>query len=174
MRHEIRFELNGNEMAVEIEDHWTLLHLLREELGLTGTKEGCGVGECGACTVLVDGMAVNSCIFLAAEAHGRRVTTIEGLASPDGRLHPIQEAFIEHGAIQCGFCSPGMILSAKALLDETPQPDEDDIRDAIAGNICRCTGYVQIIEAIGAAGRAPDDEVRVMAWQSENDNPEGK
>ncbi len=174
MRHEIRFELNGNEVTVEIEDHWTLLHLLREELGLTGTKEGCGVGECGACTVLVDGMAVNSCIFLAAEAQGRKVTTIEGLASPDGRLHPIQEAFIEHGAIQCGFCSPGMILSAKALLDETPRPDEDDIREAIAGNICRCTGYVQIIEAIAAAGRGPAEDVKVMAWQSANDKSEGK
>lgn len=170
MEREIIFTLNGNEIAVKIEDHWNLLHLLREELGLTGTKEGCGSGECGACTVLVDGMAVNSCIYLAAEAAGRQVVTIEGLASPDGKLHPIQEAFIERGAIQCGFCSPGMIMSARALLDETPQPDEDEIRHAIAGNICRCTGYVQIIDAIGAAGKSSDQEVKVMAWQSEPNN----
>lgn len=170
MEREISFTLNGNEIAVKIEDHWNLLHLLREELGLTGTKEGCGSGECGACTVLVDGMAVNSCIYLAAEAAGRQVVTIEGLASPDGKLHPIQEAFIERGAIQCGFCSPGMIMSARALLDETPQPDEDEIRHAIAGNICRCTGYVQIIDAIGAAGKSSDQEVKVMAWQSEPNN----
>jgi len=167
MGRKIAFELNSNEITVEIEDHWTLLHLLREKLGLTGTKEGCGSGECGACTVLVDDMAVNSCIYLAAEADRRQVVTIEGMASPEGKLHPIQESFIEKGGIQCGFCSPGMIMSAQALLDETPHPSDEEIRDAIAGNICRCTGYVQIIDAIRAVGKSGDQEAKVMAWQSE-------
>lgn len=115
------------------------------------------MGECGACTVLVDGKAVNSCIFPALEIDGKSVITIEGLSDPSGDLHPIQKAFIEHGAVQCGFCSPGMILSAKALLDETPKPTEDEIRNAIAGNLCRCTGYLQIIEAIKAASEAIQD-----------------
>jgi len=147
----ITFELNGEALSVEIESHLTLLGLLRDRLELKGTKEGCGMGECGACTVLVDGKAVNSCIFPAAEVDGKSVTTIEGLSGQDGDLHPLQRAFLEHGAVQCGFCSPGMILSAKALLDENPRPTEEEIRKAIAGNLCRCTGYLQIIEAIKAA-----------------------
>ena len=118
-------------MTIAIEDHWTLLHLIREELGYTGTKEGCGSGECGACTVIVDGLAVNSCLYLAAEIDGKELVTIEGLASADGTLHPVQKAFVENGGIQCGFCSPGMILSAKALLDENPNADEAEIKDAI-------------------------------------------
>lgn len=147
----VTFELNGEALSVEIESHLTLLRLLRDRLELKGTKEGCGMGECGACTVLVDGKAVNSCIFPAAEVDGKSVTTIEGLSGLDGDLHPLQRAFIEHGAVQCGFCSPGMILSAKALLDENPKPTEDEIRKVIAGNLCRCTGYLQIIDAIKAA-----------------------
>jgi len=151
MARRISFLLNGEVQELEIEDHWTLLYLLREELGLTGTKEGCGSGECGACTVLVDNKAVNSCLYLAAEADGKEVLTIEGLASPDGTLHPLQRAFVENGAIQCGFCTPGMILSAKALLDENPSPTEEEIRHALAGNLCRCTGYLQIFRAVKAA-----------------------
>lgn len=150
----IGFLLNGEQTEMDVEDHWTLLHLLREELGLTGTKEGCGSGECGACTVLVEGKAVNSCLFLAADVDGKQVVTIEGLAAPDGTLHPLQRAFIENGAIQCGFCTPGMILSAKALLDENPNPTEEEIRHALAGNLCRCTGYLQIFRAVADAARA--------------------
>jgi len=146
----ISFILNGEPVEVEIEPHLTLLQLLRDHLELTGTKEGCGMGECGACTVLLDGKAVNSCIFPALEVGGRKVTTIEGLMDAQGNLHPIQKAFIDHGAIQCGFCTPGMVLSAKALLDENPKPSEEDIRNGIAGNLCRCTGYLQIVQAIKA------------------------
>ncbi len=150
MKKTISFVLNGEWTEVEIEPHLTLLKVLRDKLELTGTKEGCGMGECGACTVLIDGKSVNSCIFPALEVEGRNVTTIEGLTDPQGNLHPIQKAFIEHGAIQCGFCTPGMVLSAKALLDENPKPTEEEIRHGIAGNLCRCTGYLQIIEAIKA------------------------
>jgi carbon-monoxide dehydrogenase small subunit len=147
----LRFILNGNPVEVEIEPHLTLLQLLREKLELTGTKEGCGMGECGACTVILDGKTINSCIFPALEVDGRNVTTIEGLNDAQGNLHPIQKAFIEYGAIQCGFCTPGMVLSAKAFLDENPNPKEEEIRNGIAGNLCRCTGYLQIIQAIKAA-----------------------
>jgi aerobic-type carbon monoxide dehydrogenase small subunit (CoxS/CutS family) len=147
----LRFIVNGDEVSARAEAHWPLLRVLREELKLTGAKEGCGAGECGACTVLIDGTAVNACLYPAFEAEGRTVTTIEGLEAPDGRLHPLQKAFVEKGAIQCGFCTPGMVLSAKALLDRVPRPDEDQIRTALAGNICRCTGYTQIIEAVRAA-----------------------
>ena len=136
---------------MEIESHLTLLQVLRDRLGLTGTKEGCGMGECGACTVLLDGKTVNSCIYPALEAEGKNVTTIEGVADARGGLHPIQKAFVEYGAVQCGFCTPGMVLSAKALLDENPKPTEEEIRNGIAGNLCRCTGYLQIVEAIKAA-----------------------
>jgi carbon-monoxide dehydrogenase small subunit len=122
--------------------------LIREDLELTGTKEGCGLGECGTCTVLLDGKPIKSCITLAVQANGREVTTIEGLEKSDGTLHPLQQAFIDHGAIQCGFCTPGMILSGKALLDENPRPTELEVRQAIAGNLCRCTGYQKIVEAI--------------------------
>ena len=151
MKQIIIFNLNGESVEVEIEPHLTLLQLLRDKLELTGTKEGCGMGECGACTVLVDGKTVNSCILPAMEVDGKTVTTIEGLTDAHGNLHPIQKAFVEYGAVQCGFCSPGMVLSAKALLDENPKPTEEEIRHGIAGNLCRCTGYLQIIQAIKAA-----------------------
>jgi aerobic carbon-monoxide dehydrogenase small subunit len=154
MKKPISFVLNGNEIEMEIEPYWTLLHLLREELELTGTKSGCESGECGACTVLVNGKAVNACLFPAMEINGAAVLTIEGLAKPSGELHPLQTAFMELGAVQCGYCTPGMILAARALLDETPKPMEDEIRHALAGNMCRCTGYTQIIEAVKAAGEA--------------------
>jgi len=143
--------LNGELVELEIEPHLTLLQVLRDKLELTGSKEGCGMGECGACNVLLDGKTINSCIFPAMELEGRSVTTIEGLIDVQGNLHPIQKAFIECGAIQCGFCTPGMVLSAKALLDENPKPTEEEIRNGIAGNLCRCTGYLQIIQAIKAA-----------------------
>ncbi|MGB9627979.1 MAG: (2Fe-2S)-binding protein [Thermodesulfobacteriota bacterium] len=145
----IRFLINGKEVQVDVPPHWTLLRLLREGLGLTGTKEGCGIGECGACTVLLDGMPVNSCLVLAPKVEGRRVETIEGLGSRD-LLHPLQKSFIKHGAIQCGFCTPGMLMASKALLDKNPQPTREEIKEAISGNLCRCTGYQQIIEAIEA------------------------
>ncbi len=151
MKKEMRFTLNGEEVRVEIDPAWSLLYVLRDVLELTGTKFGCGYGECGACTVIMDGQAVNSCLLPAIEAEGRSVTTIEGLAGADGQLHPLQKAFVEHGAVQCGFCTPGMIMSAKALLDETQDPTEDEIKEGIAGNLCRCTGYVKIIEAVKAA-----------------------
>lgn len=154
MKKAIFFVLNGNDIEMEIEPYWTLLHLLREELELTGTKSGCESGECGACTVLVNGKAVNACLFPAMEINGASVLTIEGLAKPGGELHPLQTAFMEVGAVQCGYCTPGMVLSAKALLDENPNPMEDEIRHALAGNMCRCTGYTQIVEAVKAAGDA--------------------
>jgi len=153
MKRAISFTLNGDHVELEVEPHLTLLQLLRDKLELTGTKEGCGMGECGACTVLLDGKAVNSCILPAQEVEGKSVTTIEGLTDAQGNLHPIQKAFIEHGAIQCGFCTPGMVLSAKALLDENPKPTDEEIRNGIAGNICRCTGYLQIVEAIKSVSK---------------------
>ena len=151
MKQSITFILNGESIQVEIEPHLTLLQLLRDKLELTGTKEGCGMGECGACTVLLDGKIINSCIFPAMEADRKNVITIEGLTDAQGNLHPIQKAFIENGGIQCGFCTPGMVLSAKALLDENPSPTEEEIRNSISGNLCRCTGYAQIVQAIKAA-----------------------
>lgn len=147
MKHLLKLNVNGELFELEIPAHRTLLDVLRNDLGLKGTKEGCGAGECGACTVLLDGEPVNSCLVIALQADGRRVTTIEGLTEGE-RLHPIQEAFIQHGAIQCGFCTPGMILSAKALLERNPNPDEREVREAIVGNLCRCTGYQKIVEAI--------------------------
>ena len=147
MKRELKLTVNGEPYEVLIEPRTTLLGLIRDHLELTGTKEGCSEGMCGACTVLVDGKAVKSCLVLALQVQGKKVTTIEGLAQ-GGQLHPIQDSFIEHGAIQCGFCTPGMVLSAKAFLDEHPNPTEEDVKFAIAGNLCRCTGYVKIIEAI--------------------------
>jgi len=168
MSREIAFTFNGNKMTMAVEDHWTLLHLIREELGYTGTKEGCGGGECGACTVIVDGTAVNSCLYLAGEIDGKELITIEGLTSQDGSLHSIQKAFVENGGIQCGFCSPGMIMSAKALLDENSNATEEDIKDAIAGNLCRCTGYVQIIDSIkSVSGFYQNEEPHVVAWKND-------
>jgi len=167
MAREISFVFNGSSMKMMVEDHWTLLHLIREVLGHTGTKEGCGSGECGACTVIVDGEAVNSCLYLAAEIDGKKLLTIEGLAAKDGTLHPIQRAFVENGGIQCGFCTPGMIMSAKALLDKNPAAGENEIKAAIAGNLCRCTGYVQIIESIKAASDQIADQPRVVAFKTE-------
>jgi len=166
MAREISFVFNGNPMKMMIEDHWTLLHFIREELGYTGTKEGCGSGECGACTVIVDGEAVNSCLYLATEIDGKALTSIEGLAAADGTLHPIQKSFVENGGIQCGFCSPGMIISAKALLDKTPNALEEDIKEAIAGNLCRCTGYVQIIDSIKAVS-GHEEEPHVVAFNTD-------
>ena len=146
----ITSQLNGSRREVLVDPNQTLVRMLREDLGLTGTKNGCGEGDCGSCTVLLDNEPVNSCLVLAAQVDGHKVTTIEGLADGD-KLHPLQTSFIENGAIQCGFCTPGMILSAKALLDEQPDPSELDIRTAISGNLCRCTGYQKIVESIKAA-----------------------
>ncbi len=148
----IQLNVNGFRYEGEVEPRRTLLEFLREDLELTGTKEACGLGECGTCTVLLDGKPIKSCITLAVQANGREVTTIEGLEKPDGTLHPIQQAFIDHGAIQCGFCTPGMVLTAKAFLDENPRPTELDVRKAISGNLCRCTGYRKIVEAILSVG----------------------
>ena len=143
----LQLTINGEPYELTVEPRTTLAELLREELHLTGTKEGCGIGMCGACTVLLDGKAIKSCLVLALKANGKEITTIEGLAAK-GEIHPLQKAFIDHGAIQCGYCTPGMILSAKALLDENPHPTEEEVRMAMAGNLCRCTGYVKILEAI--------------------------
>jgi carbon-monoxide dehydrogenase small subunit len=148
----VRFRLNGKEHEIEVEPRELLIDVLRRRFGLTGTKRSCDVQVCGACTVLVDGRPVSSCTYLAVEARGRDVLTIEGLAV-DGRLHPLQEAFIEHGGFQCGFCTPGMILAAKALLDRHPDPDREEIVHFMEGNICRCTGYKSILESIEAAAR---------------------
>lgn len=151
MKKEINFVLNGSEVSISVEEHKRLIDLIRVSLGQTGTKEGCGEGECGACTVIVDGRAVNSCLFPAPEVEGKNVTTIEGLQKDGNRLSIIQDSFIQNGGIQCGFCTPGMIMSAKALLDRNPDPTEEEIRDALLGNLCRCTGYVQIIESVKSA-----------------------
>ena len=146
----IHMKLNGEPVEALIQDNRTMLDFLRKNMGLTGTKKGCEEGECGACTILVNGAPINSCLMLAVEADGREITTIEGL-SKNGELNPVQKAFIDKWALQCGFCTPGMIMTAIALLDANPKPTEYEIRDAIAGNLCRCTGYAKIIEAISAA-----------------------
>ena len=148
----VRMKVNGDWKEASVQPETTLLETLRETWGLTGAKRGCDEGDCGACTILLDGKPVNSCLVLAIRVDGREITTIEGLGKED-RLHPLQSAFIHHGALQCGFCGPGMILSAKALLDSNPNPTEAEIRQALAGNICRCTGYSKIIEAVQSASR---------------------
>lgn len=144
------FLVNGRPYELAIEPHYLLIEVLRDHLGLTGTKHSCGVGNCGACTVLVEGEPVLACLTLALDVRDKPILTIEGMAE-DGVLHPLQQAFIDYGAIQCGFCTPGMIMSAKALLDKNPSPSEGEVREALAGNICRCTGYVKIVEAVLAA-----------------------
>ena len=148
----IRVTINGRKVEAAVAPNQTLAEFLRYGLGLTGTKEGCETGDCGACTVLVDGKAVNSCLVLAVEVQGGSVMTIEGL-SDNGELHPLQKAFIDNGTVQCGFCTPGMILGAKSLLDENPNPTEEDIRLGLAGNLCRCTGYVNIVKTVSAVAR---------------------
>ncbi len=144
----LQFNLNGSQVDTEASADQSLLTVLRDNLGMTGTKEGCGVGECGSCSVLLDGCLVNSCLTLAAQVNGRKVVTIEGVCLPDGSPNDLQQAFIEYGAVQCGFCTPGMVLAGEALLAEKPQPTRQEIREAIAGNLCRCTGYQQIVDAI--------------------------
>ena len=150
MKQLIKLRVNGEVYEVAAEPWRTLLEVVRDTIGLTGTKKGCDEGDCGACTVLIDGKAVNSCLVLAVEAQGKDITTIEGLAEGD-QLHPIQSAFVKNGGLQCGFCTPGMIMNAKALLDKNPTPTEEEIKLAIGGNLCRCTGYVKIVKSIQAA-----------------------
>jgi aerobic carbon-monoxide dehydrogenase small subunit len=159
MTHTIRMQVNGKDYRVDVPSQRLLIDCLRYDLGLTGTKEGCSVGVCGACTVLMDGALVSSCLTLAVVADGKEITTVEGLAS-NGTLHPVQQAFIDFGGFQCGICTPGMVVAAKALLDENPSPSDDEIKDWMMGNLCRCTGYYKIIESIrGAASRMQTERV---------------
>lgn len=151
--HRITLTVNGTREQVDVPSNFTMLRMLREKLALTGTKNGCAAGECGACTVLLNGEPVNSCMVLAAECDGADVITVEGLAK-DKRLDPVQEMMIEAGGVQCGFCTPGILISARALLDRNPHPSEDDIREALVGNLCRCTGYMRIIEGVKKAAHA--------------------
>ena len=155
-KQQIKLVIDKKVYELTVDLHRTLLQVLRDELNLTGTKYGCGEGECGACTVLVDGKPILSCLTLAVTMDGRDIITIEGLA--DDGLHPLQETFISHGAIQCGYCTPGMILTAKALLDENPEPSEEDVKEYLKGNLCRCTGYIKITEAVLAAAKLMSGE----------------
>ena len=158
MKKYIKLNINSNNYELLVTDNETLAQLLRgPQINLTGTKQGCELGDCGACTVLIDGKAVNSCLVLAMQANGHEITTIEGL-SDNGKLHPIQEAFIEAGAVQCGYCTPGMILKAKALLDTNPHPSREEIREAFVGNLCRCTGYFKIINAVELAANSLENK----------------
>lgn len=150
---EVSITVNGVLCSKTVNENTTLLGFLRDEIGLTGTKEGCGEGTCGACSVLLDGKLINSCCYLAVDAEGKRVMTVEGLAGENGELHPLQKAFVEVGAVQCGFCTPGMLMASLALLKENPHPTEKEIKVALSGNLCRCTGYEKIIEAVQAASR---------------------
>lgn len=150
--HKINVRVNGVMEEVVVPSNMTLMRMLRESLALTGTKNGCSAGECGACTVLINGEPVNSCMMLAVECDGAEITTVEGLAH-DNQLDPIQEAMIQEGGVQCGFCTPGILISARALLDRNPDPSEDEIREALVGNLCRCTGYVRIVESVKAAAK---------------------
>ena len=147
MKREVKLTVNGETYVLEVENRRTLLEVIREDLHLLGTKKICDMGECGSCTVLLDGVAVNSCLTLAAEAHGKKIETIEGVAQ-EGKLHPIQEEFVTKGAVQCGFCSPGMIMTVKAFLEKNPNPTQEEAEMAIAGNFCRCTGYIRIVDAV--------------------------
>ena len=159
MKRIINFKLNGEDVEVLAPDNITMCDFLRKDMHLTGTKRGCEEGECGACTILLDGSAVDSCLMLAVEADGHEVVTIEGVMK-DGVLHPVQKEFIDKWALQCGFCTPGMIMSALSLLHENPHPTEQEIRDGIAGNLCRCTGYTKIVEAIASAAKIMEREAR--------------
>ncbi|MFC1951584.1 (2Fe-2S)-binding protein [Chloroflexota bacterium] len=150
MKQLIKLKVNGEEEEIMTEPWWNLAYVLREQFNLTGTKVGCGTGDCGTCTVLVDGKAVKSCLYLAMKARGKDILTIEGLRDENGELHPLQQSFLDHFAIQCGYCTPGMILMAKSLLDENPNATEDEIKTDLSGNLCRCTGYVKIVEAVMA------------------------
>ena len=151
MKQLITLKVNGDEDEVMVEPWWNLARVLRDGLHLTGTKVSCGAGDCGSCTVLIDGKAVKSCIYPVMKAKGKDIITIEGMKGKDGGLHPIQQAFLDHFAIQCGYCTPGMVMMTKSLLDENPDITEDEVREGLAGNLCRCTGYVKIIEAVMAA-----------------------
>jgi carbon-monoxide dehydrogenase small subunit len=154
--HALKLTVNGEVRTGEVGGTTTLLEFLRDGLGLTGTKDGCSEGDCGACSVILNGQAVKSCLVLAAQADGGTVLTVEGLSLPGGRLHPIQEAFVAAGAVQCGYCTPGMLMAATALLDSNPSPDRAQIRVALSGNLCRCTGYVKIVQAVEQAAAAMD------------------
>lgn len=153
MKTQIRLQVNGFEYDLLIKPHWTLVDVLRDEIGLTGTKKGCGKGECGACTVIMDGEAILACLVLAVRAQGKSILTIEGLAQ-EGKLDSLQDAFVKYGAIQCGFCTPGMIMTSRAFLINNPHPTEEKIKRALSGNLCRCTGYIKIIEAVRKASMA--------------------
>ncbi len=153
MKQAITLKVNGVVEEVNIEPWWTLSRVLREELGLIGTKEACSNGFCGSCTVLIDGKAVKSCLYLAMKARGKEIVTIEGLQGKDGGLHPLQKAFVQHFAVQCGYCTAGMIMAGKAMIDENPKASEEEIRAGLSGNVCRCTGYVKIVEAISACAK---------------------
>lgn len=174
----MHLEVNGDVLQVDAPDHWTLLEVLRYRLGLTGTKQGCDKGDCGACTVLVDGEPLLACLLLAADLEGRAITTIEGLmplhrARGGAGADPVQEAFDRCGALQCGFCQSGMILSARALLDRVPEPTEDEVRHALAGNLCRCTGYTQILQAVElAVARARSVPPALRSWERKESAPE--
>ena len=171
--HPIKTYVNGEQHDIVVHPSASLLHLLRDQLGLTGTKEGCSTGYCGACTVLVDGKAINACLYFAVDAAGREITTIEGLGGNGDALHPVQTAFINRSALQCGFCTPGMILSAAAFLADHPDPTDDDTRGALAGNLCRCTGYQSIVDAVmdaaaelrssGRAGERPGPRAKIRS-----------
>ena len=170
----LTLNVNGERYEVLTEPNRTLLEAVRDDLRLTGAKEGCGTGDCGACTMILDGRIVTSCLVLVPEADGRQITTIEGLAEPDGTLHPLQQAFVEHGGIQCGFCIPGMILAAKSLLDQNLNPGETEIRRAISGNLCRCTGYTKIVQAIQDAAammRGDERPQRLVAHMPQRSEP---
>jgi len=158
----VEFVLNGSRIVIDIDPDRRVVDILRDDFQLTGTKEGCGSGECGSCTILVDGESRLSCLMLAAQLEGKTITTIEGLA-PDGKMHTLQEAFIEYGAVQCGFCTPGMVMAVVDLLSKNPSPDRQEIREGISGNLCRCTGYQKIVDAVEVAAKAmKNGELRMM------------